>query len=178
MIEPKDQMKIIVLLFLSMLSFFSIEPSNAQASATSLIEKAKTQAQEENKAIFIKFEATWCGFCHQMTKNMKAETTKQFFEDNFVVVPLVVFEVPSKKNLENPGAQDLLREYKAEMAGLPFWIILDANGKELTSSFYGRQNIGGPTTLDEVRIFIRKLRKAVPKVSKEDEEAILEQFVK
>lgn len=150
----------------------------AQESTSSLLNKAKTQAHQENKAIFVKFEASWCGFCHRMTKNMKAESTKQFFEDNFVVVPLVVFEVPSKKNLENPGAQDLLREYKAEMAGLPFWIILDANGKVVTNSFYGKQNIGGPTTLDEVRIFIRKLRKAVTKLSKADKQAILAQFVK
>ena len=169
-------MKIKVFLLISILSISIIQSINSQASASSLLEKAKPQAQQENKAIFVKFEASWCGFCHKMTRNMKAETTKQFFEDNFVVVPLVVFEVPSKKNLENPGAQDMLREYKAEMAGLPFWVILDANGKELTSSFYGRRNIGGPTTLDEVRIFVRKLRKAVPKVSKEDKEAILEQF--
>jgi thioredoxin-related protein len=95
-------MKIKVLLFTFLLSLTYVKSINAQASASSLLQKAKIKAKQENKAIFIKFEASWCGFCHQMTKNMKAATTKQFFEDNFVMVPLVVFEVPSKKHLENP----------------------------------------------------------------------------
>ncbi len=172
-------MKFKVLLLLSLFYLASVSTVNAQDSASSLLEKAKVKAQQEDKAIFVKFEASWCGWCHKMTADMKAPATKAFFDKHFVMVPLVVFETPSKKNLENPGAQDLLREYKAEMAGLPFWAILNAQGEVITTAFYsGRRNIGGPSTLDEVRVFIRKLRKVVPKVSKEDKKAILEQFVK
>ena len=171
------KMKIVFILIFTSIVFS--QELIAQESASTLLQKAQTQAQKENKAIFVKFEASWCGWCHKMTADMKAPTTKEFFEKNFVTIPLVVFESPSKKNLENPGALELLKSYKAESAGLTFWAILDANGKVVTTAFYsGRTNLGGPSTLGEVRVFIRKLRKVLPKVSKEDKEAILKQFVK
>ena len=172
-------MRTIILALSTLVFILNVQTSFSQENASALINKAKTKAQQENKAIFVKFEASWCRWCHKMTADMKAPATKAFFDKHFVMVPLVVFETPSKKHLENLGAQDLLREYKAEMAGLPFWAILNAEGEVITTAFYsGRRNLGGPSTLDEVRIFIRKLRKVVPKVSKEDKQAILEQFVK
>lgn len=172
-------MKTKVLLLIFSICCLVITDANTQESVTELLTKAQVQAQQENKAIFVKFEASWCGYCKKMTADMKAPTTKEFFEKHFVMLPLVVFEVPSKKDLENPGALELLKSYKAEIAGLPFWAILDADGKVITTAFYGgKQNLGGPSTLDEVRVFIRKLRKAVPKVTKEDKKAILAQFVK
>ena len=162
------------ILFITLVNF----SLTAQQSTSSLLENAQTQAQQENKAILVKFEASWCGWCKKMTRDLKATTTKQFFEDHFVIVPVVVQESPRNKQLENPGGNELLKKYKGHRAGLPFWVILDKNGKVITNSYAGGQNLGGPSTLKEVRLFIRKLRKAVPKLTKQDKAAILEQFVK
>lgn len=166
---------LLAIIFVS--SLISIE-TFAQESVTDLLSKAKAKAQKENKAIFVKFEASWCGWCHKMTADMKAPTTKEFFQKNFVMLPIVVQESRAKKSLENPGGNELLKTYRGDQAGLPFWVILDKNGKRITDSYSKGQNLGGPTEPWEVRTFIRKLRKAVPKLTKEDKEAILKQFVK
>lgn len=160
--------------------FFILSNLNiiAQENVSTLLQNAQTQAQNENKAIMVKFEASWCGWCHKMTRDLKAPATKQFFEDNFVMVPVVVQEAPKNKKLENPGGNELLKKYKGHTAGLPFWVILDQNGKLITNSFYAGFNLGSPSKAKEVRLFIRKLRKAVPKLTKQDKAAILEQFVR
>jgi thioredoxin-related protein len=167
-----------VLFLVLFVTVFTVQKTFAQESVSTLLQKAKTQAQAENKAILVKFEASWCGWCKKMTRDMKAPSTKQFFDDNFVIVPVVVFEFGKNKNLENPGCYDLIQEYNGATAGLPFWVILDQNGKVITNSYAGGQNLGGPSTLKEVRLFIRKLRKVVPKLTKQDKDAILAQFVK
>jgi thioredoxin-related protein len=150
----------------------------AQKSVNSLLSQAQNRAQKENKAILVKFEASWCGWCKKMTRDMKAPLTRKFFEDHFVIVPVVVQEFGENKRLENPGGNELLKKYKGFFAGLPFWVILDKNGKMMTNSFSGGRNLGSPSKLKEVRLFIRKLRKVVPKLTKKDKAAILEQFVK
>jgi thioredoxin-related protein len=169
--KSKNQFLLVILVAVSI-------SLSAQQPVSSLLENAKTQAQTEDKAILVKFEASWCGWCKKMTRDMQAPATKQFFEDNFVVVPVVAFEFGKNKKLENPGCYDLLKEYDGAAAGLPFWVILNKDGKVVTNSYAGGENLGGPSTLDEVRLFIRKLRKVVPKLTKQDKAAILKQFVR
>ncbi|MEQ6124074.1 thioredoxin family protein [Pseudotenacibaculum sp. MALMAid0570] len=167
----------ILALFITALLAVNIQ-TEAQESTTVLLDKAKVKAKKEGKAIFIKFEASWCGWCHRMTKNMKAESTKKFFEDNFVSVPVVVFESPKNKKLENPGSEDLVKKYKGEKAGLPFWVILDSDLNLITDSFDSRgQNLGCPASKEEVKAFIKKLKKVVPEFTKDDATMISKQFI-
>ncbi|WP_299665210.1 thioredoxin family protein [uncultured Polaribacter sp.] len=151
----------------------------AQESTSNLLKKATAKAKKEKKAIFIKFEASWCGWCHKMTKDMNAKSTKKFFEDNYVIVPVVVNESKGKENLENPGARDLLKKYKGDKAGLPFWLILDADLHIITDSYDANgQNLGGPASVEEVKEFIKKIKKTAKKITDEDVANITEQFVK
>lgn len=170
------KIKILALIVASLL-FYSASVS-AQESTTNLLEKAQIKAKKEGKAVFIKFEASWCGWCHKMTKDMKAEGTKKFFEDNYVIVPVVVNESKGKEKLENPGSRDLLKKYNGDKAGLPFWLILDSDLKVITDSFNANgQNIGGPASKEEVNQFINKIKKSAKMVSKNDVKNIKKQFI-
>ena len=84
-----------IVLFVS-LCLAGISQGTAQESVSKLLAKAQTEAKKDGKNIFIKFEASWCGWCRKMTKDMKAKNTKKFFDDHFVTVAVVVKE--SKKN--------------------------------------------------------------------------------
>jgi thioredoxin-related protein len=171
-------MKIKVILFFIAAIFAVNFEATAQESTDALLEKAQTKAKKEGKSILVKFEASWCGWCHKMTKDMKADGTKKFFEDNFVTVPIVVFESPNKKKLENPGSKALIKKYKGEKAGLPFWVILDSDLKVMTTSFDSTgQNLGGASSKLEVRRFIKKLKKSVATFTKADAANIKKQFL-
>ncbi|WP_405566882.1 thioredoxin family protein [Polaribacter sp. Asnod6-C07] len=167
----------IILLFISAFLTLNCQVS-AQESTDMLIKNAQEIAKKDGKSIFIKFEASWCGWCHKMTKDMKSEKTKQFFEDNYITVPIVVKEAKGKENLENPGSLDLLKKYEGDKAGLPFWVILDADLKVITNSFdTNGQNLGGPASPAEVKEFIKKIKKTAKKVTIQDIENITNQFV-
>lgn len=170
------KMKISILLITTL--FFFITSLSAQEKTSILLEKAQIKAKEEGKAVFIKFEASWCGWCHKMTKDMKAEGTKKFFEENYVIVPIVVNETKENEKLENPGSKNLLKKYEGDKAGLPFWVILDSDLKVITNSFDAKgQNLGGPASNEEVNEFIKKIKKSAKTVSKKDVKNIKKQFI-
>lgn len=172
-------MKTKVLVFFITALFAINFQTNAQESTSILLEKAQAKAKKEGKSIFIKFEASWCGWCHKMTNNMKAESTKKFFDDNFVLVPIVVFENGDKKKLENPGAEDLIKKYNngKSNVGLPFWFVLDTDLKIVMDSYNSKKaNLGCPATPEEIKEFVVKLKTIVSGFSKADEAMITKQF--
>jgi hypothetical protein len=99
----------------------------------------------------------------------------------------VVDESDGKKNLENPGADSLILLYNGRKnSGLPFWYILDANGK-LLADCYVHENgktvnennamIGCPATEKEVAAFVKVLKKTST-LSNAQESAVIKVFRK
>ena len=165
----------------SLLVFITISlPSQimAQENASNLLEKAIAQAKAENKKVFIKYGASWCGWCKKMDKQMKTKKTKILFEDNYVIVNLVVKESRGKTHLENPEGMDYLIQHQGEKSGLPFWVILDDTGKMIQNSFNPKgQNLGCPATKKEVKDFIVIL-KNTSNLSDKDLAVISDVFLK
>lgn len=150
-------MRLTILLFIA--TVFTIQ-LKAQNSASSILEHAFAQAKDENKNVFVKYSASWCGWCKKMEKQMKNDPCKVFFNDNYVIVTFTVKESENNKHLETPGGIDLLKEHKGEKSGLPFWAILDKNGNLIEDSFNDKgENLGCPATAKEVEDFIAILKK-------------------
>src|SRR6188472_3318713 len=76
-------------------------------SADQILKEARAQAAKENKNVMVIFHASWCGWCHKMDTSLNDASVKKFFDDNFVIRHLVVFESKGKENLENPGALEM-----------------------------------------------------------------------
>jgi len=137
----------------------TVSNSVAQEKASVVLEKAMAQAKKEKKNIFVMYHASWCSWCKKMEANMQNETIKPFFDKNYVTTFLTVQE-RKDKSLENPGADEILKKYKADNSGIPFWQIYDANGKLLADSFDLKgQNLGCPATKEEIAEFTDKLKK-------------------
>ncbi|MBD0331286.1 MAG: thioredoxin family protein [Chitinophagaceae bacterium] len=152
-------MKLIISFFI--VAVFTIR-SQAQAPLTSdeVLKQAYELAAKENKKVFVIFHASWCGWCRKMDTAMNDASVKKFFDDNFIIRHLTVYESPDKKNLENPGALDLLIKYKGDDQGIPYWFVFDANGNLLADSqITAGVNSGCPATKEEVDHFINVLRK-------------------
>ena len=99
---------------------------------------------------------------------MNDNAVKKFFDDNFIIRHFVVYESKEKKNLENPGAMELLTKYHGNDDGIPYWLIFDKNGNLLADSqirppgasmdIKGK-NSGCPANEEEVNYFIMVLKK-------------------
>jgi len=141
-------------------------------SAEQVLTAAKTKAAAEQKAIFVHFGASWCGWCKKLDAYLVQPDVKPVFEKYFVPVKLVMGEHPPQKDLENAGADDLAK--KLGGPGFPFHAFLDAQGALIVNSNRepGRQNIGYPAEPDEVDWFLQMIKKAAPKITDADLKAL------
>ena len=169
-------MKLKLILLVS-LFFIMSQSAISQESADVILKEAQVTAKKEGKHIFIMFHASWCSWCKKMDNNMMADKTKALFEAEYVIKHLTVQESKKNKNLENPGAQELLVKYKGENSGIPFWLIFDADGNLITDSLDNKgNNIGCPATPEEVKQFTTKLKES-SNLSDTDLKVIYDQFV-
>ncbi|MGE8527975.1 thioredoxin family protein [Chryseobacterium rhizosphaerae] len=169
-------MKYSKIIVVAALLFFQL--GLAQEKAGIVLDKALKEAKVSHKNVLLVFHASWCKWCKIMEKNMNLPETKPIFEKNFVTAYVDVQERGEKKALENPGGQELMNKYKGENAGLPFWLILNPKGEVLADSFDDKkQNLGSPSTPEEVAIFSAKLKKS-SKLSKEELQIIENVFTK
>lgn len=148
---------------------------NAQ-TATDIMKQAYDQAKIENKNVFLIFHASWCGWCKKMEKNMEDPLVKDFFDKNYVKAFVTIEERGDKKNLNTPGGDALVASLGGNDQGLPFWVILDENGKVLKDSKINGQNVGGPASDKEVDYLISTLE-PTSKNMKIDQESIKEVFI-
>ncbi len=173
------------LLLFSFISILALQSMSAQSplSATQIISAASTQAKQENKNIFVIFHASWCIWCRRMDTAMNDPAIARYFSDNYVVKHMTVLESAKKKQLENPGAEELMNRYGGKNEGLPFWIILDNNGdylfdsRERIADGKPAENVGCPASEKEVAHLIAVLQKSST-INKEGLEAIRKRFRK
>ncbi|SIQ73563.1 Thioredoxin-like [Chryseobacterium sp. RU37D] len=154
--------------FLVILGVFFFQFSFAQEKADIVLKKALTEAKSQNKNVLLIFHASWCKWCKTMEKNMELPETKPIFDKKFVTAFVDVQERGDKKNLENPGGEALMGKYKGKDAGLPFWLMLNPKGEVITDSFNEKnENLGCPSTAEEVAVFTAKLKKSSKMNNKE-----------
>ena len=157
--------------YLTLLAFLlcSFTVVSAQHSATAkLLSSALRKATAENKNVIVIFHASWCGWCHKMDSSLNDISCKKMFDANYVITHLTVDESADKKNLETPGADEFRKKYNGAKEGLPFWLILDKNGKLLADSRMlapgemvpkPNSNTGCPAAKEEVAYLLSVLKK-------------------
>jgi len=155
-----------VLLFVSCLVLAAASKAQAPKSADEILKQAYTEAAKEKKNVFVVFHASWCGWCKKMDAAMNDPSVKKFFTDNYVIRHLVVYESKGKESLENPGALDLLKKYRGEDQGIPYWFVFDKDGKLLADSKLRPEgggletgdNTGCPASEKEVAYFLKVVK--------------------
>lgn len=150
----------------------------SQEHVETQLEKAFVQASQQNKNIFIIFTHPGCGWCRKMINNMNDESCNYLFERNYVTKYFEVFNEFSfpKARKDTPGAMEMLKKYKGEKAGIPFWVILDAKGKLMFDSFKSDGDNFGCPTGNEVPDFINILGRTST-MSEQELNIIADQFL-
>jgi thioredoxin-related protein len=151
--------KYFLILFLSFV-FANIGNAQQTPSADAVLKEARAKATKENKKIMVIFHASWCVWCHKMDNSLNDPSVKAFFDKNYVITHLTIDESPDKKNLENPGAEELNKKWGGKNQGIPFWVIMDTNGTILADSqIEPGKNVGCPANAEEVAHFLKVLKK-------------------
>lgn len=159
------------LLAAAFLFSFAVQAQNDVPGAQEVLTKAYKQAKKENKNVILIFHASWCGWCKKMDASIEDAKCRAFFDAHYVIIHLTVDESKDKKNLENPGANEVRLKYHGDKAGLPFWTVLDKDGNLLADSYMRKEgvskdeagdNIGCPASENEVAAFIEILKKTSP----------------
>ena len=159
---------------------FSVSILFAQStpSADEVLKTAFEQAVKENKNVFLIFRASWCGWCRAMDSAMQDPSVASYFSDNYIITHLDVFERAGKENLENAGAEEILAAHEGTDKGVPFWMVLDKDGKTLADSqVKPGVNSGCPLKKEEVEYFIQVLEKT-SKINQSQKLAVIKRFEK
>lgn len=151
--------KLLFPLFISLISLAAI--AQAPPPANKILAAAFSKAKAEKKNVFIIFHASWCGWCRKMDAAINDSSCKKFFNDNYVIGHLVVFETKDKKHLENAGAEELFKKHAPENSGIPFWLVYDASGALIADArMPDGSNTGCPASANEIGYFITVLKKS------------------
>ena len=128
--------------------------------AATVLKEAFQKAKVEKKNVLLMFHASWCGWCRKMDTALADSAIKSYIDKAFVITHLTVKETPQKKNLENPGADEILKSQGADKMGIPFWIVYNADGKILANAIMPNgENTGCPAAEEEVAYWISILKK-------------------
>ncbi len=175
------------LFLLSLIIFLPLAVSAQEKpeSSSKIMDEAYSLAAKEGKNVMVVFHASWCGWCKKFDASVKDSTCKPFFDKSFVIVHLDILENGDKKSLENPGAKALYDKYMgATGGGVPYFLIFDKKGNLIADSKVKpegsdkpAENIGCPSSIDEVAAFIQILKKS-SKISNSEITAVTERFKK
>ena len=118
------------------------------ADGSKQISDALVIARRERKNVFLQFGANWCGWCHKLHalfENDKGIAEK--LKSGYVVVMIDVNKEHNK---------DVDAKYGHPMRfGLPVIVVLDAEGKQLTTKNSGELEEGDHHNPEKVMAFLK-----------------------
>lgn len=169
--------------FLLVVVFASTTLAQSPKAANTLVSQVRAEAVKAGKVPFVRFTASWCGWCHKMQGVLDKPEIKTIWDKYFISVPIVVLENGEKEKLENPGGEALMESVGGKDQGIPFFYFVDPkSGKMIVNSLMpaagGKKtaNVGCPYEPAEVAFFMDILRKAAPKMTDAERAKLNEAF--
>jgi thioredoxin-related protein len=120
-------------------------------NATALLEEALSRAAADDKRIFLRFGAPSCGWCHRLDDWVARPEVSAILERDFLVLKVDIDRMTAGK--------DVMKRFRGQApGGIPWYVILDSNGKSLGTADAPGQNIGYPLEPKEIDAFLGLLK--------------------
>ncbi|MFN0207619.1 MAG: thioredoxin family protein [Planctomycetota bacterium] len=129
-------------------------------NADVVFQEALSLAKKEDKALFLKFGAPWCGYCHILDDWMKRPEVAAILTKDFVTTKVDVDRMT--------GGNELLQKYCKAGGGLPQFVFLTKDGGMIADSNGPKGNVGCPLEPDEIAWFQEMVKKAKVKITDAD----------
>src|SRR5579862_6906184 len=128
-------------------------------TASSVVAAAEAKAASANKNVLVIFHASWCGWCHKLDDFLESPQIAPIMDANYVTIHIVVQESEDKKDLNNPGGDELLDQLGGKNQGIPYYAILSPTNKTLAVSKDAKgNNLGYPGEPAEIPVFMQMIR--------------------
>ena len=157
--------------------------AQAPKTANTLVESAIAVAKQTNRVPFVRFTASWCGWCHRMEGVLTSKAVKPIWDKYFVTQPIVVLENGDKEKLENPGGEELMASQGGKDQGIPYFYFVDPKtGKTIATSLRPASgsdkggNVGCPYEPAEIEFFMGLISKAAPKMTASEKNTVRSAF--
>lgn len=146
---------------ISVLNFLS-ENQAPYLDAESLLATAINQARKQNKKVFVHFGAPWCFWCHRFEDWMADVEVTKIFAKDFVSIKIDVDRTLQGKVLHE-------RLTKGKEGGIPWFAVLDSQGKTIADSYrMNGKNLGYPFTDQEIEVFTKLIKEVSKKIDAKD----------
>jgi thioredoxin-related protein len=116
-----------------------------------VLDEALARASSDDKRVFLAFGAPWCGWCHRLHDWMAQPEITGILDRDYVITHIDVDRMTGGKEVQK-------RYQPATSGGIPWYAILDAQGKALATSDGPGGNIGYPAQPQEIAHFLSMLK--------------------
>jgi thiol:disulfide interchange protein len=122
---------------------------DVKADAHQQITEALAKAKPGHKRVLLKFGANWCGWCHRLHRLFEKDPQiAALLKEKYVVV---LVDVDQGHNA------DVVKEYgNPTRLGLPVLVVLDEDGKMLTTQDTGKLEEGDHHSPEKVLAFLKE----------------------
>jgi thiol-disulfide isomerase/thioredoxin len=128
------------------------------------------EAKRDGKQVFLHFGAPWCGWCIRMEQWLARPEIAPVLAKDFVDVKIDMDRTT--------GAKEVLTRYNpSAQGGIPWFVILDVDGKAVVTSDGPKGNIGYPGEPHEIAHFCKMLETARHRMTADDVEALRKSLV-
>lgn len=126
---------------------------DTKADGAKQIAEALAIAKRDNKRVLLQFGANWCAWCHRLHDLFSTDPAiarKLLYE--YVLVLIDVDEVNGKKHNE----KTVKRYGNPLKRGVPALVVLDADGRQLTTQYTEPFEVGDHHDVGKVLVFLEK----------------------
>ncbi len=121
-------------------------------NASEVLKSAQLQATKENKYLFVHFGAPTCGWCRRLEAFLEREDVRTLMSRDYIDL-----KIDLARMVKGPEVQKRISPQHS--GGIPWFAILDQEGKTLITSDGPRGNIGYPVSPEEISYFLTMIRK-------------------